>query len=54
MKSKELKRAEAEARQAAHNALTPAQRYEKTAYRPGASSRERVRLLDDLALDEFD
>ncbi|CAN7263845.1 hypothetical protein LJR186_001193 [Microbacterium foliorum] len=54
MKTKDEKRAEAEARQAAHDELTRGQQLGKLAGRPGDSRRERGRILDDLVLDEFD
>lgn len=57
MKTKDEKRTEAGARQAEHDSLNAVSKLSKLAGRPGASKRERSRILadlDDLALDEFD
>ena len=45
MKTKDVKRAEADARQAYHDALPAFDKLAKVATRPGESTRERARIL---------
>lgn len=49
MKTKDVKRAEAEQRQAAHDALSAFDKLAKLAMRPGESKRERARILGAVA-----
>lgn len=49
MKSKEQKRAEADARQEAHDELVVFDKLAKLGARPGESKRERARLLEKVA-----
>ncbi|MEV4737150.1 MULTISPECIES: hypothetical protein [unclassified Microbacterium] len=49
MKTKDVKRAEAEQRQAAHDALPAFDKLAKLATRPGESKRERTRILSGVA-----
>ena len=44
MKSPERKREEAQARQAAYDALSPLEKLERIGARPGESRRERARI----------
>ena len=49
MKSKDTKRAEAEQRQATHDATPAFDKLAKIAERPGQSTRERARILAGVA-----
>lgn len=48
MKTKDVKRAEAEKRQAAHDALPAFDKLAKLATRPGESKHERARILGSV------
>lgn len=49
MKSKDQKREEAAERQAVHEGLSPLEKLSKASSRPGFSSREKGRILAEVA-----